>query len=948
MAAADNRPDPDALLVQIRSDEARAGRGKLRIYFGSSAGVGKTYAMLLAARQQRSAGIDVVAGVIETHGRSDTAAQVGDLEILPSAQVPYRGRTLAEFDLDGALRRKPTLLLVDELAHSNVAGSRHPKRWQDIEEILDAGIHVYSTLNVQHLESLNDVVGGITGVRVQETLPDTFFDRADEVVLVDTPADELLARLKVGKVYLPAQAERAGRNFFRKGNLMALRELALRRTADRVEDDVQAYRVNQSIERVWKTEAAFLCCIGSHENSSHVVRSAARLAQQLAVAWHAIYVETPALQRLTNTHRERILRTIKLAEDLGATTTVLSAQNVAAELVSYARRQNLSKLLLGHTRRAAWWRGPTLAHALTRLAPDVDLIEVGQGQDERTQPAHSHGSNASNNNSNNNNNNNKGTALSAWPAVHLAPYLWAAGACALTTALAHPLQPYFDLANIVMLFLLAVVAVAVRFGRGPAVLAAFLNVAAFDFFFVPPQLSFSVADVQYLFTFAVMLAVGLIIGQLTAGLRFQARVAMHREGRSRALFEVARDLSKELLQKQVIEVAEKAIAQEFHARVRVFPLDLQDRLQLPTLRDSRNALLGDVDSGLDLGTAQWTMSHSEAAGLGTDTLPGNPWLYLPLKTPTRSRGVLAIKPSQPRLLLVPEQRQQLETFAALLALAIERVHYVEVAQSATVQMESERLRNSLLSALSHDLRTPLAIIYGSADLLVAQSRDLPDTPRELAQSIGAGARRMYAMVTNLLDMARLQSGTVQLNLQWQPIEEVIGSALQVIGPALADHRVVTDLAPDLPLVQFDAVLIERVLCNLLENAAKYTPAGTTVTVAARRQDNDLRVTVTDDGPGLPSGREVALFEKFARGERESATPGVGLGLAICRAIVVAHQGQISVRSAHTNDRGQDSSGARLGAQRQGEQHQGAQFAFTLPMGIPPQAPATEMDELAHE
>lgn len=498
----ESRPDPDQLLVQLRDDEARAGRGRLRIYFGASAGVGKTCAMLTAARKLRDDGVDVLAGVVETHGRAETQALLHGLELLPPAVVRHRDRMLPEFDLDAALARRPALLLVDELAHSNVSGSRHPKRWQDVEELLDAGIDVYTTLNVQHLESLNDVVGGITGIRVHETLPDTFFDRADEVVLVDTPADELIERLKAGKVYLPAQAERAVGHFFRKGNLMALRELALRRTADRVEDDVQAYRVEQAIAPVWKTEAALLCCIGPRDDSDHVVRSAARLAQQLAVAWHAVYVETPALQRLPAAQRERILQTVKLAGELGAVTAVLSAQDVATALAAHAREHNLSKLLMGHNRERPWWRRDTFSQRLARLAPDVDLIEVGEGQRHAmpvTRERQGEG--------------------------RLAPgrpegYLWAAAACALTTLVALPLQPVFELANIVMLFLLAVVGVALRFGRGPAVLAAFLNVAAFDFFFVAPQLSFAVSDVQYLLTFAVMLVVGLLTGQLTAGLRY--------------------------------------------------------------------------------------------------------------------------------------------------------------------------------------------------------------------------------------------------------------------------------------------------------------------------------------------------------------------------------------------------------------------------------------------
>ncbi len=899
----DTRPDPDELLLQLRDQEARSARGRLRIYFGSSAGVGKTYAMLSAGRKLKADGRDVVAGVIETHGRAETAALIEGLRVMPPAQVASRGRVLPEFDLDGALKLRPALVLVDELAHSNVAGSRHPKRWQDVEELLDAGIDVYTTLNVQHLESLNDVVGGITGIRVHETLPDTFFDRADEVVLVDTPAEELIGRLKAGKVYLPAQAERASRNFFRKGNLMALRELALRRTADRVEDDVQAYRVNESIKPVWKTEAALLCCIGPRDGTDHVVRSAARLAQQLTVAWHAVYVETPALQRLGNAQRERILQTVKLAEELGATTAVLSAQDVPNALVEHARHHNLSKLLMGHNKPRGWWQRETLGSRLAQLAPEFDLIEVGVGQ--RTEVATPQRAD-------------RDEPPSEFTARGRIGYLWAAAICGITTLVATPLQPIFDLANIVMLFLLAVVVVAVRFGRGPAVLAAFLNVAAFDFFFVPPRMSFAVSDVQYLLTFAVMLVVGLITGQLTAGLRYQARVATHREARSRALFEVARDLSSVLLTEQCVEIAEKAIAREFHGRAHVFLLDLQDRLQMPQSAPT--------DLSLDIGTAKWALDHDERAGLGTDTLPGSAWLYLPLKAPMRTRGVLALQPEQARLLLVPEQRRQLETFAVLSAIALERVHYVDVAQHATVQMESERLRNSLLSALSHDLRTPLAALYGLSDMLVNCVPSLPQQPRETAQAISKEARRMNAMVNNLLDMARLQSGTVRLNRQWQPIEEVVGSALQSVGPALVGHPVLTDLEPDLPLVEIDAVLIERVLANLLENAAKYTPAGSTVTISARIEAPNLLVSVTDDGPGLPEGREEALFEKFTRGERESAVSGVGLGLAICRAIVEAHEGRIWVEPANAAG-----------------PHRGARFSFVLPLGIPPSMPAPEGD-----
>ncbi|CAN5368857.1 DUF4118 domain-containing protein [soil metagenome] len=891
----DARPDPDALLKQLQAHEARAARGRLRIYFGASAGVGKTFAMLAAARALKRSGVDVVAGVVETHGRAETAAQLEGLTVLPLAELPAGGRTLSEFDLDGALLRRPALILVDELAHSNVAGSRHPKRWQDVEELLNAGIDVYTTVNVQHLESLNDVVGGITGIRVHETLPDTFFDSANEVVMVDTPADELIARLRAGKVYLPAQAERAARNFFRKGNLMALRELALRRTADRVEDDVQASRIPESIEPAWKTEGALLCCIGPREDTEHVVRSAALLAQQLAVDWHAVYVETPALQRLGAGRRERILRTLKLAEDLGASTAVLASQDVPDALVRYARHRNLSKVLMGHNLPRRWWQREALGRRLAFLAPEFDLIEVGRSQ--RAQlPERSADRRAS-----------AGRSRRGF-----APYLWAAAVCGITTLVAMPLQPIFDLANIVMLFLLAVLVVAMRFGRGPAVLAAFLNVAVFDYCFVPPRLSFAIGDAQYLLTFVVMLVVGLVTGQLTAGLRYQARIATYREERSRALFEVARDLSSALTTTQCVDIAEAAIAREFHCRAKVFMLDAAARLSLPASAVE--------EPTLDVGTARWALDHEEAAGLGTDTLQGSAWFYLPLKAPMRARGVLAVRPDEPRLLMVPEQRRQLETFAVLAAIAIERVHYVDVAQDATVHMESERLRNSLLSALSHDLRTPLASLFGLSDMLVASMPAVPAEPLDTARAIGSEARRMNAMVTNLLDMARLQSGVVRLNREWQLIEEVVGSALKSVGSTLAHHVVVTDLPATLPLVDIDAVLIERVFANLLENAAKYTPAGSTVTISARAVAPNLVIAVADDGPGLPPGREESLFEKFVRGEKESAVSGVGLGLAICRAIVEAHGGRIRVEPAGAS---------------------GARFCFTLPLGAPPSMPVPE-------
>jgi len=920
----DMRPDPDSLLAKVQLAEKKAQRGKLRIYFGSSAGVGKTFAMLVAARKLRGEAVDVVVGVVETHGRSETAAQLEGLEVLPPKTISYRGKELADFDLDGTLARHPALVLVDELAHSNAAGARHPKRWQDVEELLDAGIDVFTTLNVQHLDSLNDVVGGITNVRVWETVPDTVFDAADEVVLVDIPAEELLARLKSGRVYIAQQAERAADNFFRKGNLMALRELALRRTADRVEGDVQAYRVDKSIGSIWKTATALLTCVGPDEGAERVVRAAARLASQLNADWHAIYVETPSLQRLPAPRRETILATLNLAQNLGATTAVIASPEVAESVVAYARKNNLSKLVIGRDpARRLWPWQRSSGQKLALLAPDIDLIEIGRQQDQSSpsiKPVVVPDGMG-------------GVESSARRRQKRLRYLWAAIACGGVTLLSTPLVQHFDRSNIVAIYILAVVLVGMRLGRGPAALAAVLSVSAFDFFFVPPRFSFAVSDVQYLLTFCIMLAVGLITGQLTAGLRSQARVALHREERAAALYQLARDLSGAVQLDQVVKISDESIENTFHAVAALLLPDGDSQLkvasersdsppaserptsQLPTTARPTSAR-PEARLAVDLGIAQWAFDKGQSAGVGTDTLPGSEILYIPLRASEGSRGVLALKARHRRLLKIPEQRQLLDTFAALITIALERVHYVGVAQDAVVRMESERLRNSLLAALSHDLRTPLTILVGLAESLSLTKPALSSEQLETAVAIQEEARRMSTLVGNLLDMARIESGEVTLNLQWQPLEEVVGAALDATRVMLKSHHVEVRLARELPLVRFDALLIERVLVNLLENASKYTPAGSQVILSAEAAGEELTVSVSDNGPGLPVGREEAVFQKFTRGNRESATPGVGLGLAICRAIVEAHHGKI------------------VGTNRAGG---GVTFSFTLPLGRPPVA-----------
>ena len=900
----DDRPDPDDLLAQAHAAERAARRGHLKIFFGASAGVGKTCAMLAQAQAQFEQGVDVVIGVVETHGRADTAALVGATPVIALRAVTHHERTLPEFDLDAVLARAPALVLVDELAHSNVAGSRHPKRWQDVEELLANGIDVWTTMNVQHLESLNDVVNAVAGVRVWETVPDHVFDGADDVVLVDLPPDELLQRLKEGKVYLAPQAERAASNFFRKGNLLALRELALRRTADRVDVDMLSYRRGLKSAAVWPAREALLACVGPGGQGEKLVRAAARLAAQLGAPWHAVYVETPALQRLSRARREQVLRVLALAQDLGARTATLASDAPAPALARYAREHNLMRVVLG--RRGALkapWRRDTAA-LLAALAPDLELVQVALPA-HATAPATGEGA---------------ARLAGVEPGRPLAwrAYAKSVAVCAAVIAVTAPLLHVLEKSNIVMLLLLAVVFSALRYGRGPAVLAAFVSVAAFDFFDVAPRFTFAVSDVQYLVTFAVMLIVALVIGQLTAGLTYQARVATLREDRVRALYELSRDLAAALMPEQIVEIGTRVLQAEFEARAVFMLLDGDDRLVVPDA------------VGVDASLANWALAHAEAAGQGTGTLPASAMLHVPLKAPMRVRGVVALALRNPQRLNVPEQRRLLDTFASLLAIALERIHYVDIAQKTTVQMESERLRNALLGAISHDLRTPLAALAGMADSLQLTAPPLAPAHAEIAQSLREAALRMNALVNNLLDMARLESGRIALNLQWQPLEEVVGSALRSLGGLFAGrHPIKVALPADLPLLQFDAVLIERVLANLLENAAKYTPPGSTIRVGAAASREWVEVWVADEGPGLPPGREELIFEKFERGRKESATPGVGLGLAICRAIVVAHGGAIR---GETRAEG------------------GARFAFTLPRGEPPriEEPADDADNAGME
>ncbi|EEO28678.1 DUF4118 domain-containing protein [Oxalobacter paraformigenes] len=864
----DKRPNPDLLLKQVNADEDQAKRGRLKIFFGASAGVGKTYAMLTAAHEALKQHTPLVVGIIETHGRKETARLVKNLPCLGLKKIAYRGRILDEFDLDAALEfgksHPDALILVDELAHSNVPGSRHPKRWQDVEELLRAGINVWTTMNVQHLESLNDIVSRITGIPVRETVPDRIFDQAEEVTVIDLPPDELILRLKQGKMYLPEQTLLASKNFFRKGNLLALRELTLRRTADRIDGEIQAYRLRNASTTVWPHRESLLACITPDEIGEKVIRSSARLASQLDVPWHAIYVESPSiLHENDNETREKATKLLKLASDLGATAVTQSASNVASGLIHYARDHNLSRLVLGRAPRKWYWPWKkSTAQKIEMRADDLDILQVSVPQQ----------------------------AVFRLPSLCVPSlptksewrgYLATLIICAITTLFAIPFRETLELTNIVMFFLLAVACIAVRYGRGAAVLAAFVSVFLFDIFFVPPRFSIAVSDAQFAITFSVMLVVALIIGQLTASLKMQSNAAIERERRVRSLYEMSRDLSAVLMIEQIADIAARFLHTEFDAKQALFVADENDQLQkMPNATANPNIAL-----------VQWAYEHGLPAGLGTDTLPTSPCLVLPLKATMRLRGILAVEPGE-NAVLGPEQRRLLDICASLLAISIERIHYLEVAQKTIVQVESERLRNSLLSAISHDLRTPLTALVGLADTLLMTKPHVSAEQKELLDAIRQSALRMNDLVSNLLDMAKLESGTVQLNRQWQPLEEVIGSALSSCASLLGKRPISVHLANDLPLAHIDAVLIERVLVNILENASKYTPENSSIEISGYNKENRIVLTIDDHGPGLPAGQEHTIFEKFERGDKENATPGIGLGLAISKAIMKAHDGTI--------------------------------------------------------
>jgi two-component system, OmpR family, sensor histidine kinase KdpD len=857
------RPDPDVLLRRIRAEEARAQRAKLKIFFGFAPGVGKTYRMLQVARDLTDQHVDVVVGVAETHGRFDTGAVLLGLDLLAPRRVEHRGRALTEFDLDAALARRPRVILVDELAHSNVEGSRHPKRWQDVLELLDAGIDVYTTLNVQHVESLNDVVAQITSVRVRETVPDAVLDRADEIELVDLPPDELLGRLREGKVYLPDQAARAAQHFFQRGNLLALRELALRRVADRVDVDVQAYREENAIEQAWTAAERVLVCVGPSPGSARLVRAARRLAAGLRARWVAAYVEAADAAPLAKDDLERLDAHLRLAESLGAEVARHAGDGVGPALLDYARKHHVTRIILGkptHPRLRDALRG-SLLDEVVRGSGDIDVHVIsGDGVEATPRAGKSNPADVD----------------------RSAGYPVAAAAVAAVTAMSWLTRPLLDLPDLAMLYLLVIILVAVRYGRGPSVLASGLSIACFDFFFVPPFFTFAVANVRHALTFATMFGVGQLISGLTLRIKHQELSARDREARTASLYALSRALAATTGDAEAAEVLAAHAGEVFHTAAGVV---LAPRAEALTMRG------GPVPfEASEQGVARWVLEHGRPAGAGTDTLPGARITCVPLRCGSSVLGVLALH--EQRAMDV-EARAFLETFVRQGALAIERAQLAEEAKSAALRVRVEEMRSSLLSAVSHDLRTPLAAITGAATTLRDESATVPEPARrELLAAICDEAERMERLVSNLLDMTRLESGGLRVKREWVPLEEMVGSALARLESRLQGRDVSVRLPADLPMWSVDPVLTEQVLVNLIENAIKYTPAGSPLEVSAGADDATVHVEVADRGPGLGPEALLRVFEKFYRGPHVGIG-GVGLGLPICKGMVEAQGGTIT-------------------------------------------------------
>jgi two-component system, OmpR family, sensor histidine kinase KdpD len=864
----DARPSPEALLSAAEQE----GHGRLKIFIGAVPGVGKTYAMLEAAQVRKREGVDVAIGIVETHGRPETEALLHGLEIIPRRQIDYRNRTFDEMDLDAILARHPQLVLVDELAHTNIPGSRHPKRYLDVEELLAAGIDVYTTVNIQHLESLNDTIAQITGTRVRETIPDRILDSATEIELVDLSPEELLQRLREGKVYVPEQAQRAIQRFFRLGNLTALRQLALRRTAERVDEQMQTYMQAHAIPGPWPAGERLLVCVSSSPHSPRLVRAARRMADRRHAEWLAVYVETPRHHRLSDADRDRLAHTLRLAEQLGGEVVTIPGNNVAEDLIRYAQSRNVTEIIIGKSLSSRWrelWRG-SVVYDLISKSGNIDVYVINEADESAQRTSTS-------------------PAMQR-PAIHA--YVLSAAAVCVAGVTAKILESFLSLPNLSMVFLIAVLFSAVTWGLGPSILASILSLLVYDFFFVSPVFTLTVANPQDILALVIFLITAVLTSNLAARVRHQADAAKHREARTAALYALSRQIAGAAGLDDVLRAIVTQVSQILGAKVVVL-LPEADQLTL------KGGHPGDLQlTEAERAAATWAWQHNQPAGRGADTLPGGEWFYLPMATARGTVGVLGLQFDLPEMALSPDQRRLLEALAGQAAVAIERTRLVREMEQARLLTETERLRDALLSTISHDLRTPLVSIIGAVSSLLTYGETYDESARrELLLTIQEEAERLNRFVGNLLDMMRLEAGAIELKRDWVEIGDVVGTALSCLSQALGQHQLVVEIEPALPMLHLDFVLIEHVLVNLLENAAKYSPPQTTIRVTVRREGQTVALEIADEGLGIPASERERIFDKFyrvQRGDRQGA--GTGLGLSICRGIVEAHGGHISARS----------------------------------------------------
>ena len=867
----DTRPSPDALLENAE----RELQGKLKIFFGAAPGVGKTYEMLDSGRTKRAEGVDVVIGVVETHGRRETAALVDGFEVMPRVGISHKGHILEEMDLDAILIRRPQLVLVDELAHSNAPGSRHPKRYLDVEEILANGINVYTTLNVQHVESLNDIVAQITGIRVRETVPDSIIDRADDIEIIDLTPDDLIKRLNEGKVYLPGTAKQAINNYFSPGNLTALRELALRQTAQRVDDQLVTHMQANAIDGPWPAGDRILVCVDHQARGAALVRHARRRADRMRAPWEALYIETPRSVDLSETEKNTLTANLRLAEQLDGEVKTLPGQDIAAEIIRYATANNATHIIIGKSAKSRWreFVEGSVLHEVIRLSGNIS-VDVVAGTEQAASAT--------------------GSIATARPPrkINLPSYALSTVYVAVAVGFGMILDRVLNVDNVALVFLMAILTSAVTAGFGPALYASFASALAFNFFFLTPTYTLTIRDPESVIALAFFLLVGITASNLTARVQRQASAAGKRARVTEELNHFSRKLAGAGTLDDVLWATSYQIASMLSVRV-VLLLPENGTLEVKAGYPPDDTL---VDA--DIAAARWAWDHERPAGRGADTLPGARRLYLPLRTKRNAVGVIGLDDDRQGPLLTPDQRRLLDALADQAAVAIERIQLVQDLDRARLVAESDRLRSALLTSISHDLKTPLASILGAAGALKDYADTMPKEDRtELLTSVIDESERLNRFISNLLDMTRLESGAIQPTWGLHDLSDTVGTTLRRANKILARHQAIIDLDPDLPMLRVDPVLFEQVMFNLLDNAAKYAPSGTEITLRAWVDSGSVVVQIMDEGTGIPPEDLENVFNSFYRVRKtDHVTAGTGLGLSICRGFVEALGGTIIAKN----------------------------------------------------